>query len=64
MSTPVTDVDATKTDSPLQWETSVGNNLYENEIVFSSIYSARTMQTGYPIKMLVWFPLGSFFCFY
>lgn len=64
MSAPDTDMDATKTDSPLQWETLVEDNLYENEIVFSPIYSARIMQTGYPIEMLGWFPLVYFLCSY
>lgn len=63
MSAPATDMDATKADNPLQWETSVGDNLCENEMVLSPIYSARTVQTGYAIKMLVWFPFVSFLCF-
>lgn len=57
-------MDATKTDSSLQWETSVGGNLYENEIVFPPIYSARAKQPWHPIKMLVLFPQVSFLRFY
>lgn len=51
-------MDAIKTSSTLQWATSAGDSLYETEKVFFPI------QTVYPLKMLVWFPLVSFLCFY
>lgn len=64
MSIAAIDMDAIKTSSTLQWATSTGDNLYETEKVFFPTCSARAMQTVHPFKMLVWFPLVSFLCFY